>query len=398
MHTKLQWPLTRPVGAALALVGGRGLLALTLSIAAGLGLAACDDGAAEGVEIRDARVRIAEVRELVPEQNSRHLVLLDPWRRAQLSPRYGGQVAELLVDDQDTVQAGDLLVRLIDADARGSLMSAQASKTSASKRLDDLERQLADARELYASGAGTRREVERLETEIATTKASVRQAAGQILQSKDRKSANAILAPFSGVVTNVGVELGEYAAPGSPMLTLSELDKLAIDVPLSETEVAIHDRGQLSFEVTIRDAAVPAEVEWVAREADAGTNTFTARLRVTNDSGKLRAGESVSVSVRGTVGKPVLAVPPTAVRWEGKQAYLLRASTEGAGEEARERLERVDITVHEDVGEGVAIEGPVKIGDRVVSSGPATLVDGDAAIAVPHADDPAQAEPETTRG
>ncbi|MCA9686265.1 MAG: hypothetical protein KC457_29120, partial [Myxococcales bacterium] len=44
--------------------------------------------------------------------------------------------------------AGDLLVRLVDADARGSLMSARASRTSSEKRLADLERQLQDARAL----------------------------------------------------------------------------------------------------------------------------------------------------------------------------------------------------------------------------------------------------------
>jgi RND family efflux transporter MFP subunit len=350
--------------------------------------AACGGKSETGVvEEREPRVRIAEVREVVPEVSSRHLVLLEPWRRAQLAPRYGGQIAELLIVEESEVEIGDLLVRLVGADARGSLMSAQASRTSSEKRLDDLERQLADARELLASGAGTRREVERLETEIETTRASIRQASGQVIQSRDRREANEITAPFSGVITSLDAELGEYVGPTSPIATLSELDPLRVSVPLSQFEMVVHDRGSLSFDMLVRGSTMPAELEWIAREAEPGTNTFTARLRIPNPDKRLRAGEAVEVRVRGAKGEARLVVAATAVRWEGKQAYVLRAvaTADGSGNgSSSEQLTRVDVSVHEDVDGGVAIEGPLAAGDRVVSSGPATLVDGDTAIMVPY--------------
>jgi RND family efflux transporter MFP subunit len=338
-------------------------------------------------EEREPRVRIAEVLEVVPEVSSRHLVLLEPWREAQLSPRYGGQIAELLMEEQTEVAKDDLLVRLVDADARGSLISARASRSSSEKRLDDLERQLEDARDLLASGAGTRREVERLETEIETTQAQIRQAAGQVIQSRDRRQANEITAPFAGVITSLEAELGEYVSPGAPLATLSELDVLRVEVPLSQPEMVIHEREGLEFDLVARGQTLDAELEWIARAADPGTNTFPARLRIANPDKRLRAGEAVEVRVRGRTGEAKLVVPPTAVRWDGSQAFVLRATqtrTEGEGEEAREQLERVNVTVHEDVAGGVAVEGPIEVGQRVVSSGPATLVDGDVAIMIPY--------------
>jgi RND family efflux transporter MFP subunit len=365
---------------------------LITSVAAIAPLSGCTGEPAEVREPRIPRVRLAEVREVVPEIGSRHLVLLEPWRRAELSPRYGGQIAQLLIVEQTEVSEGDLLVRLVDADASGSLMSARASRTSAEARLGDLERQLVDARALLATGAGTRREVEQLETEIQTTRASIRQAAGAVVQSRDRKTANAITAPFSGVITSLSAELGEYAAPGVAIATLSELDTLALDVPLSEYEMVVHERSGLSFEVRLRGEPVAATLEWIAREAERGTNTFPARLRIDNTSKRFRAGEAVEVRVRGERGTPELVVPPTALRWEGRAAYVLRASPsassitrgapEAADEQPREQLERVDVSVHEDVDGGVAVVGPLHAGDRVVSSGPATLVDGDEVIVV----------------
>jgi RND family efflux transporter MFP subunit len=347
-------------------------------------LSGCGGKPVEAQEQRIPRVRIATVVQVLPRIESRHLVLLEAWRRAELSPRYGGQIAELLIDEQVEVIEGALLVRLVDSDASGSLMSAKASRTSSEARLTDLERQLADARSLLQTGAGTRREVERLETEIETTRASIRQASGQVIQSRDRKAANTVTAPFAGVITSVSAELGEYAAPGVALATLSELEKLALDVPLSEFEMVMHERSGLEFELRIRGEQVPGTLEWIAREADLGTNTFPARLRIDNQDKRLRAGEAVEVRVRGEQGQPALTVPPTAVRWEGSQAYVLRATAVGSGDEAREQLERVNVTVHEDVEGKVAIEGPVTAGQRVVSSGPSTLVDGDLAIMVPN--------------
>ena len=357
-------------------------------LAAVVTLAGCGREPAGGGEPPTARVRIAEVVEVVPEVRSRHLVLLEPWRRAELSPRYGGQISELLVAEQDAVEAGQQIVGLVDADARGSLLSAQASRASSRKRLADLETQLADARALFDSGAGTRREVERLETEVATTRDTIRQASGQVIQSRDRRAANSIVAPFAGVITTLGAELGEYASPGTPLATLSELDTLRVDVPLSEYEILVHERSNLRFELRVRGELITAKLEWIAREAEAGTNTFPARLRIDNGDRRLRAGETVEVTVRGERGEAVRVVPPTAVRWEAEQAYLLRATAVASEQgEAREQLERVDVVVREDVGSGVAVEGPLAIGDRIVSSGPATLVDGDEAIAVPYLDE-----------
>ncbi len=371
------------------LAGGAAILSLLLMAAS------CDREADQVAEVPVPRVRIAEVREVVPEVSSRHLVLLEPKRRARIAPRFGGQITELAVVDQQEVAEDDVVARLIDADARGSLQTARASRDGASERLADLERQVEDARELLAAGAGTQREVERLETEVLTTRASIRQASGQVAQSRDRRDANLILAPFAGIITALDVEVGEYVGPGVALATLSELDVLAVEVPLSEREMVLHDRGIVRFEVEVRGEAIDAKLAWVAREADRGTNTFTARLELANPGKRLRAGESAEVSVRGATGEARQVVPATAIRWEGPRAFLLRSHCEGAGppectgEGQRERLERIDVTVHEDVdlgpgrAPGVAIEGSIAAGDRVVSSGPATLVDGDTAIAVP---------------
>ncbi|MCA9699703.1 MAG: hypothetical protein KC431_19410, partial [Myxococcales bacterium] len=80
----------------------------TLLVLTGVVTSGCRGKAPEETVERVPRVRLADVEEVVPELSSRHLVLVQPWRRAELSPRYGGQISQLLVDDQDEVAEGDL--------------------------------------------------------------------------------------------------------------------------------------------------------------------------------------------------------------------------------------------------------------------------------------------------
>ncbi len=339
----------------------------------GVPAGACDKPESTRLEEQPLpHVRTAEVVEVSPRPKSRHLVLIQPARRARLSPRMGGQVLGLLVDEQDKVKTGDVLVRLAAQDSRGGLMSAKASISRIKEQLRDTERELKTARELVARGVETTRAVERLETNQATLKAQLREAKGTLVRAKDAVGASTLDAPFSGTITRIDTELGEYIGPGNVALVLSQLHPLAAEVPLSEAEVALHDKGGLGFALVVRERRLEPEIEWIAREADEGTSTFTARLLIPNEEGSLRAGESAEVEVNGPQRAPVKAVPMTAVRYSTGAAYVLRL----AGDE----VERVEVEVLDDAGDMVTIAGDIATGDRVVATGPNSLMPGDTVV------------------
>ncbi|MEM9458853.1 MAG: efflux RND transporter periplasmic adaptor subunit [Myxococcota bacterium] len=322
-------------------------------------------------------VRVEPVVEVSPRPKSRHLVLLEPARRARLSPRMGGQVIDLLVDEQQRVEVGDVLVKLAAQDSRGGLITAKASISRIKEQLRDNERELNTARSLVSRGVETTRAVERLETQAATLKAQMREAKGTLVRAKDAVGATTLDAPFSGTVTSVDTELGEYIGPGSVAMVLAQLDPLAAEVPLSESELAMHGQsggGGLGFALVIRGQRVEPTLEWIANEADPGTSTFTARLQIPNADRTLRAGESAEVEVFGPQRDPVKAVPMTAVRWSARVSYVLRVQDDV--------VERVEITVLDDSGDRVTIDGPLEVGDRLVSAGPVSLIPGDPVVVV----------------
>lgn len=315
-------------------------------------------------------VRAAKVRLIEPRPRSRHLAPLQAHRRARLSPRTGGQVLVLAADEEQKVKQGATLVRFAAQDSKGGLISAKASISQVQESLSDTKRELEDARDLVSKGAGTTREVERLESQIATLKAQLSNAKGSLVQAKDRVGAATLIAPFSGTITVVDTEVGEFMAPGAVAIVLAELDPIAVDVPLTQAEVETYDReGGLSFEVEARGKGVEAELEYISSESTDGS-TFTARLKLPNPGETLRSGELVDVEVFGAARAKVTAVPFTAVRWAAEQAYVLVVADDNT-------LTRIDVALVDESEDDVIIEGELAPGTRVVETGPTALRDGD---------------------
>jgi RND family efflux transporter MFP subunit len=352
---------------------GRRALLLAALVA---GAAGCSQRESTRLEQKPApHVRAVPVVEVAPQPKSRHLVRLEPARRARLAPRVGGEVTAIDVTEQQEVEAGATLIRFAGSASRGGLMTAQATIARIQESLRDNGRELDTARALLAKNIETTRAVEQLETERVRLEAQLREAKGTVVQARDQVGATAVTAPFAGTVTRIDTEVGEYMPPGAVALVLAQLDPLAVEVPLTQDEVALYDQGGLQFQVLARGRMVDAELEWLATEADEGTSTFRARLRVPNPARALRAGELADVEVFGPERAKLAAVPMTAVRWTADRSYVLRIA-EG------DKVEQIDVRVLEDAGDLVAIGGEIRPGDRVVATGPTALLAGDAVVVV----------------
>lgn len=361
------------------------------------------DATTGGRRVLDPHVRAAVVSGASERPESRHRLLLEPTREAEVAARFGGAVEARHVPEQATVVKGDLLVTLAAADAKGALRAAKGAVSSAKEQLADNARVLARSKRLEASGAESSREVERLGSSAVALAAALEQARGSLTQARDRLEASMIRAPFDGTVTDLRVEVGEYAPVGGPVAVVAELSTLALEVPLSEREAVAQNRGDLEFRVEVRGDRFTHEVEWVSSRAEPQTATFTARILVDNTSRSLRAGETAVVRVKSPAAPEVPAVPPAALRWDGATPYVLRLERAGEGESKR-AVTRVEVQVMGDLGRLVAVRAasdsnPLALGEEVVSAGPDTLSTGDQVVVVAEGVEVAvAAEPTSTEG
>src|SRR5205823_11911670 len=118
------------VAAALALIGWRAL----------------------GGRLFAPEVDTATVALITPAQGAQLLVATGyvvPQRKANISPRIGGRVARLFVEDGSVVKAGQVIAALEDAYYRAQLLQAQADARSAEARENRAEVDLHDAQRQF---------------------------------------------------------------------------------------------------------------------------------------------------------------------------------------------------------------------------------------------------------
>ena len=86
--------------------------------------------------------------------------------------------------------------------------------------------------------------------EIAIARANLNEASESLGLSRVNQSYSVLRAPSDGVVTVRQVELGEVVAPGSPVVTLADLDHICLRAYIAETDLGRIHWGQEAIVTT----------------------------------------------------------------------------------------------------------------------------------------------------
>ncbi|MGE0387560.1 MAG: efflux RND transporter periplasmic adaptor subunit [Gammaproteobacteria bacterium] len=272
-------------------------------------------------------------------------VAIDERRIVAVEPRVAGWVEHLAVRAVgDTVRRGDTLALIYAPD----LLAAQEELALATKLGD---RSLIDA---------------------ARTRLDLLGAHAVGASPPQRRVP--VLAPISGVVTELMVREGAQIAPGTPLMKLADLASVWVQAEVPEA---------LAFGVT---AGAPAQarleaqpgrvregtVDYVYPTLDARTRSVRARLAFANPDGALKPGMYAQVSILGVQTAQRTTVPAEAVIRTGTRAVVIVA-------EAKGRFRPVHVVPGRELaGQTEIIEG-LRPGQRVVVSGQ-FLIDSEASL------------------
>jgi len=229
-----------------------------------------------------------------------------------VSPRISGSVIEVLVRDNQRVQAGQVLARLDDADAKTALMQAQANLTAVMAAVDNVDARAAQEQATIAERAAAvtqaraqaglaRAQVDRYgklaeqgwvsQQRIQTERASAETAAASVAQAQAALTAEqrtaavlgstrnqsvaaveqaralvdqaqltldrtVIRAPVAGVVGARGVRVGQVVQAGGQMMSIVPLQDTYVVANFKETQVG---RMRLGQAVEIKADAFPGQ-------------------------------------------------------------------------------------------------------------------------------------------
>lgn len=155
---------------------------------------------------------------------------------------------QVVLDAQADLEQREKDFRRYDALAEKNEIAAQTrdqAATAVTRAEAVLERAQQNYNELVE---GTRKE------ELDVERSSVRQARENLEMSRIRLSYTVLRAPFDGIVLVRQAELGEVVSPGTPIVTLADLDHIWLRVYLPETDLGKVHWGQ---EVVVRTDTYP---------------------------------------------------------------------------------------------------------------------------------------------
>ena len=145
-----------------------------------------------------------------------------------IAARVSGSVKTVLVDDNQRVKQGDLLVELDPMDYRSRVEASRANLELQRANLRQAERELKRAKALFDQDANS---ADRYDKSVSTQEiaaAQVKLADEQLRQAGLNLSYTTILAPSAGYVTRKPVQTGNQVQAGQPLMAVVELEDIHI--------------------------------------------------------------------------------------------------------------------------------------------------------------------------
>ena len=320
-------------------------------------------------------------------------------RQATVSTQITGTLTEVLIEEGDHVQKGQVIARLEDTGLRAGLAVTNANLMTAQAQIATAQAQLiqaqADSRRqdtLVASGMISQQGAEQSRTAVATAAAQLDArkreadaARAQVDAAKVNFDYAVVRAPFTGVVTVKAAQVGEIVSPLSAgggftrtgVGTIVDMDSLEIDVDVSESYIGqvTPDQKAEAILSAYPDWKIPAHVIAIVPAADRGKATVKVRVGLEQKDARIVPDMGVRVSFLGpkTAGTAAVPrgtlVPPQAIVQRDSKSVVFVVENDKA-------LQRTVISAAPDFGAMKLVPDGVKPGDRVVLSPPPALQDG----------------------
>ena len=204
-------------------------------------------------------------------------------RMVEVTAEVAGRVVSRAVERGTRVVRGEVLCEIAVDDREVAVEEAQAS-------LDKAQIEHAGSLELAERG---------LLSEVAIAASEARQEAAEAnLQRQVLNLARTrVTAPFSGVVEDLHLDLGDYAMPGDSCATLIDLDPMLVTAQVTEEQVESLKLGTSVSGSTRLGRPLEGILSFIGNQSDAVTRTYPVEITVDNGDYSLRSGLTVSLRV-----------------------------------------------------------------------------------------------------
>jgi len=321
-----------------------------------------------------ALVRIGYVRSQQLQQRVGVVGRLRELRRAVVAAEVQGKVLAVPVQEGDPVVGGETVLAEIDGVwARLELTRTQAQVASAQATLDQSVLDLDYLEQLLSAKSAKPKEVQDMRAQVQSDRAALDASIAQRGRAETEVQRLIVIAPFDGSVTRKATEVGQWVESGDDMVEVISqggIDAVA-DVPEHMIDqIKLGDSALVVIEPL--NISVHGEVAAVNPSGSKSARTFPVKVRLEDQSGKLKPSMSVTVWLAVGPEADWLTVPRDAVVY-GPDGQTVWYATPGEAQDAPHTVAVVPVRVLFGEGERVVIE---PLSDGALSDGLAVVTEG----------------------
>ncbi|HEV2901251.1 MAG TPA: efflux RND transporter periplasmic adaptor subunit [Pseudaminobacter sp.] len=207
-----------------------------------------------------------------------------PFRTADVIAQAAGTIDEIIVQEGDQVRAGAVVAR-IRLDARSS------RRESAQARVKTFEADLEGMRQLAEDGFAAESRVRELEAQLESARAELASIREEIDDTE-------VEASIPGIVSDVFVNAGQFAAAGGPIIRVVDNSPLRVMLNVSQRDVGKVDRGSVALVSLATGGLAKGRVCFIAPAADPETRTFRVEVRVPNEDRRIPSHVSAELRLK----------------------------------------------------------------------------------------------------
>jgi len=297
----------------------------------------------------------------------------DSANNVQVGSKIAGRVSEVLFNELDEVQQGQVLIKLEDAEIRAQLRQSQEALNQAKINLVNIEKNLERVKELTKKGFASTEQLDTAQQAYDVGRVVIKQNQANYAFMQAQLEQTSIKAPISGTIVSKNVSVGEIVAGPlgggnfsvpTPMAEIADLSDLEVHADVDEVDISKVYVGQ---EVVITVDAYPDKTfKGIVREIASMTMsrrdvgiTYRVKVHITNPEKILKLGMTANLDFLLENREQILTVPKSAVLVQGEKQFAFKVRNQKVFkrevETGMEGEEFIEITSGLEAGENVIV-------------------------------------------
>lgn len=273
-----------------------------------------------------------------------------------------------VADVGSRIQKGEAIGRIDADDLRLELDDSKAQLESLKSQLKYRDSSLQRLEKLAASNNAAATQLDEALSQRDMTRQQIKRAEVAIAQIERRIKQTKVLAPFSGVVAERLVQVGEFVNRGTQVARLVDTEhrEIRAQAPLSVAGW-IREGMQVSVEHQQLESLSP--VSYVIPVGDERSRMFEIRIAAKDPAWII--GSPVRVALPNSEPRELVAIPRDGLVLRGDNIFVMRVNQDNI-------VEKIDVQTGIGLGGFVEVIGKVDQGDRIVIRGGERLQPGQA--------------------